>query len=121
MCWRRGCAAMARRRELTRLLWEVADLGVQRRHLDRSAASFDNADWVEVVIHSYRHRYNLAAGDPTYADFEARLFAHPDIGVPSIILTGQDGTLDGGIPPDTSKFTAPVDKKRVPGGHNLIQ
>ncbi len=108
------------RRELTRREWSPT-WAFDDATFDRSAAAFDNEDWVDVVIHSYRHRYNLAEGDPAYADFEARLFAHPEIGVPSVILTGQDGTLDGGFPPDTSKFTGLVDKKRVPGGHNIIQ
>jgi pimeloyl-ACP methyl ester carboxylesterase len=120
----RGRAGLAQyRRELTRLLWEQWSpaWAFDDATFDRSAAAFDNVDWVDVVIQSYRHRYSLAAGDPAYAELEARLFAHPEIGVPSIILTGQDGTLDGGIPPDTSKFTRLIDKRRVPGGHNLIQ
>ena len=120
----RGRAGLAQyRRELTRQLWrEWSPIwAFDDATFDRTAASFDNEDWVDVVIQSYRHRYNLADGDPAYASYEARLFAHPEIPVPSVVLSGQDGTLDGGFSPDTSKFTGLVDKKRVPGGHNLIQ
>ena len=53
----------------------------------RTAAAFDNPDFVEVVIHSYRHRYALAAGDPGYAEIEARLAAQPPIAVPAITMT----------------------------------
>jgi pimeloyl-ACP methyl ester carboxylesterase len=120
----RGRAGLAQyRRELTRLLWEQWSprWTFDDATFDRTARSFDNEDWVDVVIHSYRQRYGLAESDPAYADLEARLFTHPEIAVPSVILTGQDGTLDGGIPPDASKFTQLVDRRRVPGGHNLIQ
>ncbi len=43
---------------------------------ERSAAAFDNPDYVDVVIHSYRHRYGLADSDPRYADVQRRLAAH---------------------------------------------
>ena len=48
----------------------------------RSAAAFDNPDYVDVVIHSYRHRYGLAESDPQYADIQQRLAALPQITVP---------------------------------------
>lgn len=54
----------------------------------RTAGSFDNPDFVEVVIHSYRHRMGNAAGDPRYAKLEAQLSALPKIGVPTIVIHG---------------------------------
>ena len=54
----------------------------------RTAASWDNPDFVEVVIHSYRHRHRAAPGDPALAAIEARLAAQPDIPVPTINLHG---------------------------------
>ena len=56
----------------------------------RSAAAFDNDDFVDVVIHSYRHRFGSVAGDPAYAEIEARLGAQPQISVPTISLQGAD-------------------------------
>jgi hypothetical protein len=55
---------------------------------NRTAASFSNPDFVEVVIHSYRHRMANAAGDPRYATLEARLATLPKIGVPTIVIHG---------------------------------
>ena len=55
---------------------------------DRSASSFDSPDFVEVVIHSYRHRYGLVPGDPAYAEIETRLAAQPKITVPAVTIDG---------------------------------
>ena len=61
---------------------------------ERTAAAFDNPDYVDVVIHSYRHRFGLAEGDPQYADMQRRLAAQPVITVPTITM---DGAGDGVI------------------------
>jgi pimeloyl-ACP methyl ester carboxylesterase len=90
--------------------------------LDRAAAAFDNADYVDVVIHSYRHRLGLEPGAPEYVDLERRLAALPPITVPTITL---DGTADGNFPAtDGSQqdrfFAGPRRHRRVPGaGHHL--
>lgn len=87
-----------------------------------TAASFANPDFVEVVIHSYRHRYGLALGDPAYATIEERLSAGPPIRVPAITI---DGSVDG-VATDTTgharKFEA-YREHRVfdDAGHNLPQ
>jgi pimeloyl-ACP methyl ester carboxylesterase len=76
------------------------------------------------VIHSYRHRLGLAAGDPRYADLQQRLAALPPISVPSVTL---DGDRDGVLPASdesvsASKFTGRRIHRVVPGaGHNLPQ
>jgi pimeloyl-ACP methyl ester carboxylesterase len=83
-----------RRRDLARQLWTMwsPSWAFDDATLDRSVASFDNPDFVDVVIHSYRHRTGHAASDPRYADIETRLEAKPAIEVPSIILHGaEDG------------------------------
>jgi hypothetical protein len=59
---------------------------------ERSAAAFDNPDFVDVVIHSYRHRSGLVPGDPAVAHIETRLVAQPPIPVPTITI---DGDADG--------------------------
>jgi pimeloyl-ACP methyl ester carboxylesterase len=90
--------------------------------LDRAAAAFDNPDYVDVVIHSYRHRLGLEPGAPSYVDLERRLAALPPITVPTITL---DGTADGNFPAtDGSQhdrfFAGPRRHRRVPGaGHHL--
>ncbi|MBE7204647.1 MAG: alpha/beta hydrolase, partial [Parafilimonas terrae] len=90
----------------------------------RSAESFANPDFVEVVVHSYRHRFGLVPGDAAYAEIEDRLARQPAIAVPSIVLEGED---DGVTPQPmqdaaAGHFLGPYDRRRLPGiGHNLPQ
>jgi pimeloyl-ACP methyl ester carboxylesterase len=123
----RGRAGLAReRRALTRLLWQSWSPTWQfdEASFARSAAAFDNPDFVEVVIHSYRHRFGLVPGDPAYAAIEARLAAQPAITVPTITF---DGTDDGVRPPAPAeaaahRFGAARSHRIVPGvGHNMPQ
>ena len=85
-----------------------------------TAAAFDNPDFVDVVIHSYRHRCGAAPGDPAFDDVEARLAAKPPITVPTIALWGDD---DGVMPAptkdaDAQRFTGPYERRILPGvGH----
>jgi hypothetical protein len=76
----RGRAGLAaHRREIARMLWEQwsPDWDFDDAIFDRSVAAHDNPDYVGVVIHSYRHRFGLAAGDPQYADLQRRLATLP--------------------------------------------
>ncbi|MDQ7877445.1 alpha/beta hydrolase [Microbacterium sp. QXD-8] len=90
--------------------------------LARAAAAFDNPDYVDVVIHSYRHRLGLEPGAPQHVDLERRLAALPPIAVPTITL---DGTADGNFPAtDGSQhdrfFTGPRRHRQIPeAGHHL--
>ena len=85
---RKGLTDM--RRELGRLLWKLwsPTWTFDDATYNRTAASFDNADFVDVVIHSYRHRMGNAAGDPHHAALEARLATLPKIAVPTIVIHG---------------------------------
>jgi pimeloyl-ACP methyl ester carboxylesterase len=91
---------------------------------DRSAEAFDNPDYVDVVIHSYRHRLGLAAGYPPYEELEKRLAAQPTITVPTITL---DGDADGVVPATdgtstAAKFVGGRQHRVIPNvGHNLPQ
>ncbi|MBN7808358.1 alpha/beta hydrolase [Agrobacterium rosae] len=115
-----------RRRAISRYLWMTWSPSwlFDDVTFEQSAASFDNPDFVDVVIHSYRHRYGVVAGDPAYADIEARLARQPNISVPSIVLLGAN---DGVDPPaledkDTNRFTGPYIRRVLPGiGHNVPQ
>ena len=123
----RGRAGLAaNRRELARLLWEEwsPDWDFDDATFDRAVAAHDNPDYVDVVIHSYRHRFGLASGDPQYAYLQRRLATMPPITVPSITL---DGDADGVLPAgdgraSAAKFTGRRIHRVVPGaGHNLPQ
>jgi pimeloyl-ACP methyl ester carboxylesterase len=123
----RGRAGLAaNRREIARLLWEQwsPEWDFDDATFGRSVAAHDNPDYVDVVIHSYRHRFGLAAGDPHYADLQQRLASMPPISVPSVTL---DGDRDGVLPASdgnasASKFTGRRIHRVVPGvGHNLPQ
>ena len=59
-------------------------------------SAYDNPDYVDVVIHSYRHRFGLAEGDPQYADIQRRLAALPAITVPAITLDGEGDGVSAG-------------------------
>ena len=75
---------------------------------ERTAASFDNPDFVDVVIHSYRHRFGLVPGDPAVEDTERRLAAQPPIAVPSIALDGGgDGVMPWAAPSTTIGSSPP--------------
>ena len=89
-----------------------------------SASSFDNPNFVEIVLHSYRHRFGGVPGDPALDHIEARLTEQPYITVPSVVLQGKDDTVDP--PPeedlDRVHFTGPYDRKILAHtGHNLPQ
>ncbi|HYC07314.1 MAG TPA: alpha/beta hydrolase [Candidatus Binatia bacterium] len=113
-------------REFNRLIWETAspEWSFDDATFDRSAASFDNPDHVDIVIHNYRWRIGLADGEQQYADLEARLAQGPTIDVPTITL---DGDANGAPHADAaayrSKFTGPYAHRVVSGGigHDLPQ
>lgn len=122
----RGRAGLAQNRgDLCRLLWKLwsPTWAFDEETFARTAASFDNPDFVEVVIHSYRHRFGGIPGDPTLDAIEKRLEAQPDIVVPTIVLQGADDGVDPPSEPDTDAvhFTK-YEKRTVAGvGHNIPQ
>jgi pimeloyl-ACP methyl ester carboxylesterase len=98
----RGAAGLAaNRRSFCELLWRLwsPNMGFTAESYAKTAASFDNPDFVAVAVHSYRHRHRAVAGDPAYAGIETRLAARPVITVPSLVLHGAE---DGVDPPDNS-------------------
>lgn len=123
----RGHAGLsADRRAVCRLLWKLwsPTWVFDAATFERSAAAFDNPDFVEVVIHSYRHRFGLVAGDAALADIERRLAAQPPITVPSITFDGADDGVRPAAPAaqHARYFTGPRSHRVVPGvGHNLPQ
>lgn len=123
----RGRAGLEKdRRAVTRLLWKQwsPTWRFSDETFEKSAKAFDNPDFVDVVIQSYRHRFALVQGDPAYAEIEARLATQPAITVPTITFDGAD---DGVRPPSVigphaQRFTGPRSHRVVPGvGHNMPQ
>ena len=123
----RGHAGLeANRHEFCRFIWQLwsPNWRFDDATYDRTAASFDNPDFVDVVIHSYRHRFGYADGDPSLEAIERRLAAKPRISVPTIVLHGDGSGLS---PPESSLkhaayFTGPYQRRVIPtAGHNLPQ
>lgn len=110
------------RRRLCRALWRMWSPGwaFSDAEFERTAAAFDNPDFVDVVVQSYRHRHSAAAGDPALEGIEQALAATPAITVPSVVL---EGGTDGVHPPHdrdphAAHFTGPYRRAIVPGvGH----
>ncbi len=114
------------RRELCRLIWRLwsPSWAFDEATFEQTASAFDNPDFVEIVIHSYRHRFGGIAGDPAISAIEARLAAQPIIAVPAIILQGADDGVDppAAIDDSARHFSALRERRIVEGaGHNLPQ
>ena len=115
------------RNEFGKLIWKLASpkWAFDEATFQRTAASFDNPDYVATVIHNYRFRLGLVNSEPQYADVEVRIAKLPVISVPTITLEGDAN----GAPhyPDNSsyrnKFTGKYDNRVITGGigHNLPQ
>jgi pimeloyl-ACP methyl ester carboxylesterase len=123
----RGRAGLeADRRGIARLLWRLwsPDWAFDEATFAASAAAFDNPDFVEVVIHSYRHRFGYAPGDPALEAIEARLASRPPIAVPTIAPHGEtDGVGPVGASAGHHRFfTGPYERRVLPRvGHNPPQ
>jgi pimeloyl-ACP methyl ester carboxylesterase len=114
------------RHEFAKLIWQTASpkWTFDEATFDRSAASFDNTDHVDIVVHNYRWRLGLAPGEPYYDDLERQLADSPVITVPTITL---EGDANGAPHPDPSayatKFRGKHAHRTIAGGigHNLPQ
>ena len=114
------------RHDFAKLIWQLASpkWDFDDATFDRSAAAFNNPDHVDIVIHNYRWRLDLAKGEAKYDDLEKRLAAGPVITVPTITL---EGDANGAPHPDPSsyakKFSGKYEHRNIEGGvgHNLPQ
>jgi pimeloyl-ACP methyl ester carboxylesterase len=114
------------RHDFAKLIWQIASprWDFDDSTFDRSAASFENADHVDIVIHNYRWRIGIADGEPQYDGLEAKLAQDPVITVPTITL---EGDANGAPHPEAAsyraKFTGPYVHRVITGGvgHNPPQ
>jgi pimeloyl-ACP methyl ester carboxylesterase len=114
------------RNDFARLIWRLASpkWDFDNATFQRSAAAFENADHVSIVIHNYRWRLGLAEGEPQYDELEQRLAQAPNITVPTITL---EGDANGAPHPEASayaqKFSGRYMHRVIEGGigHNLPQ
>ncbi|MBS4088571.1 alpha/beta fold hydrolase [Pseudomonas rustica] len=112
------------RREFCELLWKLWSPTWSRsaERYPLSAPTFDNPDFVDVVIHSYRHRFMYVAGDSALESMEDLLTRQPAISVPSISLCGADDGV-GPAPQedeDAEHFTGFYERRVLSGvGHNI--
>jgi pimeloyl-ACP methyl ester carboxylesterase len=112
------------RRELAQYLWRLwsPNWNFDEATFARTAEAFNNPDFVDVVIHSYRVRFGLAPGDPAVAHIETRLVAQPPITVPAITIDGDADGVNSGTAHHAHKFTGPHEHRVFVGmGHNMPQ
>lgn len=113
------------REELCELLWHMwsPTWTFEQDVFAKSATSLHNPDFVDVVIHSYRHRFGLSAGDDRYEYIEELLAASPPISVPTVVLeSGSDGVLGSSASEDRPHFIGPYRYDLLQGiGHNVPQ
>jgi len=123
----RGRAGLAaNRRSLCKLLWQTWSPGwrFSDETYNRTAPSFDNPDFVDVVIHSYRHRNGSAPGEERFQEMERQLAQRPKIAAPSILLYGAADPLarpsPDVTPAERAVFPSLVARRIIPGaGHFL--
>jgi pimeloyl-ACP methyl ester carboxylesterase len=123
----RGVAGYTQyRRDFAKLIWEQASpkWNFDAATFDRSAASFDNPDYVAIVIHNYRWRLSLAPGEQKYDDLEKQLFKGVVINVPTITMEGDANGAPNADPATyRNKFSGKYAHRLITGGtgHNLPQ
>lgn len=114
----------AHRRDLCEMLWRQwsPTWNFDATTFAATAQSFDNADFVDVVVHAYRHNFGTAEGDSRLAAIRETLAARPRIAVPTVTLDGsRDPLKPGGTASDAPMFTGRHEHRVVDVGHNLPQ
>ena len=123
---KRGFNSLTKNRDdIIKFLWKTwsPTWRFSKKDFELSLESFQNPDFVDVVIHSYKHRYGLVNGDKSYSDIENKLSLTPKIKVPTITI---DGLMNGVREPkrekNIKKFTNLIKHKLLKNvGHNVPQ
>jgi len=110
------------RRNFSRMMWDLwAPSGwYEPAEFEATADAFDNDDWPDIVLHSYRHRWGHAPGDPAYAADELALNPAPVLSVPTLMLHGEaDGVSSLATSANKEAFfSGPYVRRLLPGvGH----
>ncbi len=113
-------------RDFNKMTWQLSSpkWNFDDATFERSAASFNNPDHVDIVIHNYRWRLSLASGEAKYDDLERQLAEGPKIAVPTITMEGDaNGALHAPAEAYRGKFTGKYEYRLITGGvgHNLPQ
>ena len=111
-------------RDFARLIWRLASptWEFDDAIFDRTAASFDNPDHVDIVIHNYRWRLGLAEGEERYLGFEQTLARRPTITVPTITIASDFDAPNADGTAYADRFTGPYEHRVLDGiGHNVPQ
>lgn len=114
----------AHRRDLCAMLWRQWSPTWQfdDSTFAATAESFDNPDFVDVVVHGYQFNFGTAAGDPRYQTIRDSLSIRPRITVPTVTVDGaRDPLKPGGTAGDAPMFTGRHEHRVVDVGHNLPQ
>ena len=123
---KRGFNSLTKNRnDIIKFLWKTwsPTWKFSKKDFELSQESFQNPDFVDVVIHSYKHRYGLVDGDKSYSNIENKLSLTPKIKVPTITI---DGLMNGVREPkrekNIKKFTNLIKHKLLKNvGHNVPQ
>jgi pimeloyl-ACP methyl ester carboxylesterase len=112
--------------DFNKLTWQLSSpkWNFDDATFERSAASFNNPDHVDIVIHNYRWRLSLASGEAKYDDLERQLAEGPKIAVPTITMEGDaNGALHAPAETYREKFSGKYEYRLITGGvgHNLPQ
>ena len=132
VCWyqhlfqsERGRECLTENRyEIGRLLWSEwsPDWQFDEAVYARTAAAFDNPDFVDIVIHCYRFMHGLEAGDPVFQHQEDFLEKKPKIMVPTVTMDGKaDPLKPGGTADHASLFLGLHEHLVINAGHNVPQ
>ena len=118
----RGVAGLEKNRhDICKFLWKdwSPTWAFDDAEYERTAPSFDNPDFVPVVIHSYRHRHGNAPSDPRFEKIEAHLATRPPITVPTMVLHGGDDAVSSRrSDTELRQFPAGTERRVIPGvGH----
>ena len=122
----RGRAGLRQnRRAICRFLWETwsPTWHFSDETFNRTAPSFDNPDFVDVVIHSYRHRMNNAPGEPRFLEMERQLARRPKINVPVITLYGADDGIArpaAESPVERTQLPSLIARRVIPGAGHFV-
>lgn len=124
-CTERGRSGLRENRHgITKLLWREwsPTWAWDDDTFLRSAVAFDNRDFVDVVTHSYKHRFGLAPGDPAHNAAEVRLAQQPTLSVPTITIHGLRDGVELADDTDSKSFSSHLEHRTLDNiGHNIPQ